>query len=373
MGGGAEARDGGQALGRPGQGLPRPVGEAGPGGRAARPASLSPRRKAELGERLRAACGLSLTRALTLPRVSKSTYERRRARLSRHAPDTAAPGAAVRASFEASGGRYGYRRVRADALASGALAAAPERAVRASMARQGLEARDSRRAKRWSSYQGEVSDAPANLLMVEKGHDFKAGRPNVKWVTDITEMKAGPRKLYLSVIIGLYDGMPVAWRCSESPDAALANPAPGAAVATLREGERPLARPDRGARCRWPGWIGACERAGLTRPVSRKAHSPDNAACEAFFGRMKAGMCRWRDWSASSPEEFAAEAGRYMVWRAGGRLKSFKPEGCKTRCPYGTVRGRRERLGLASQGVQDSCRTPLRVSSGQRGPLSSLS
>jgi len=38
---------------------------------------------------------------------------------------------------------------------------------------------------------------------------------------------------------------------------------------------------------RWPGWLSRMSDANLTRSMSRKACSPDNAACEGFFGRLK--------------------------------------------------------------------------------------
>lgn len=44
---------------------------------------------------------------------------------------------------------------------------------------------------------------------------------------------------------------------------------------------------DRGGHYRWPGWIEQVERVGLQRSMSRKGCSPDNAACEGFFGRLK--------------------------------------------------------------------------------------
>ena len=41
------------------------------------------------------------------------------------------------------------------------------------------------------------------------------------------------------------------------------------------------------AHYRWPGWLARIGDAGLTRSMSRKGRSPDNAACESFFGRLK--------------------------------------------------------------------------------------
>lgn len=309
--------------------------------KAADPASLSPRRKAELGERLRAERGWPLRRVLTFFSISRSTYYHSRRRNLEAAPGAGpeAEDAAVREAFEASGGTYGYRRV---AAATGL----PQRRVRASMRRQGLVARDSRRCKGWSSYGGEISPPAPNLLLGERGHDFSAEAPGRRWVTDITEMKFAGGKLYWSVVVDLFDGRLVAARRSLSPDAELANSTLRAALAGLPEGaEGPLVHSDRGAHYRWPGWAAICRDAGVTRSMSRKGHSPDNAACEAFFGRMKVEMYRGREWR--SAEELGAALDAYAAWYNAGRLKSWPKEGRRGRPSYETIDGRRRRLGLA--------------------------
>ena len=311
--------------------------------KAGDPASLSPRRRVELGERLRRDFGASLKAVLGLLGLPKSTYEYHRARLLAGAGAEAAPrdvGAEVRAAFEASGGTYGYRRV-------AAACGLPQRAVRASMASQGLVARSTRSCKRWSSYAGELSWAPPNLLLGGRGHDFSAEAPNRRWVTDITEMRAGGAKLYLSVVLDLYDGRPVSWSVSARPDAELANSSLRAAVAGLRPGEAPLVHSDRGCHYRWPGWVEICESAGIARSMSRKGHSPDNAAMEAFFGRMKVELYHGRAWDLSGPGALAAALDAYCRWYSSGRLKSFPEEGRKGRTRYETIDGRRARLGLA--------------------------
>ena len=309
--------------------------------KAGDPASLSNRLKAELGERLRRDLGISLARVLTFFSISKSTYEHNRARLADPEPSAEDVDRLVRESFERSGGTYGYRRTAAET-------GLPQRAVRGSMPRRGLVARDSRRCKRWSSYAGEVSEAPPNLLLGDHGHDFPADAPNRRWVTDIAEMRAGGEKLYLSAIVDLYDGRVVAWRHSASPNAELANSTLEAAVATLAEGEAPLIHSDRGAHYRWPGWVAICERAGLARSMSRKAHSPDNAAMEALFGRMKAEMLHGRGWEQRDRASLGEAVDRYLGWYNSGRLKSFREGGRRGRVRYETIDGRRRRLGLAA-------------------------
>ena len=106
-------------------------------------------------------------------------------------------------AFADSKGRYGYRRIKA-VLKTGVS----EKSVRGIMAEEGLVAHVPKR-RRYSSYEGETTPAPANLV----DRDFTAERPNEKWLTDISEIKARDGKVYLSPMIDCHDGMPVAWTC----------------------------------------------------------------------------------------------------------------------------------------------------------------
>ena len=87
------------------------------GPKAGDPASLSNSQKAELGERLRRDCGYRLKDLLPFLRISKSSYEYARAANERRAARSGEVAARVRAAFEASERRCGYRRVRASAAA----------------------------------------------------------------------------------------------------------------------------------------------------------------------------------------------------------------------------------------------------------------
>ena len=49
------------------------------------------------------------------------------------------------------------------------------------------------------------------------------------------------------------------------------------AISILRPSEKPIVHSDRGAHYHWPGWIERIETAGLTRSMSRKGYTPDNA------------------------------------------------------------------------------------------------
>ena len=49
-------------------------------------------------------------------------------------------------------------------------------------------------------------------------------------------------------------------------------------------------------------------------PLSRKASSQDNAACEGFFGRLKTEFFYPRDWRALTAAQFIDEVDAYIRW-----------------------------------------------------------
>lgn len=56
------------------------------------------------------------------------------------------------------------------------------------------------RMKKYRSYKEEVGRIAPNLLR----RDFRAERPNQKWITDVTELSLFGEKLYLSAILDLH-------------------------------------------------------------------------------------------------------------------------------------------------------------------------
>lgn len=130
---------------------------------------------------------------------------------------------------------------------------------------------------------GEISPAPENLL----NRDFGAGAPNEKWLTDITEFQIPAGKVYLSPMTDCFDGIVVSWSIGTRRIAELVNTMLDAAIDKLAtSAERPVVHSDRGGHYRWPGWLSRIADAKLIRSMSRKGCSPDNAACEGFFGRL---------------------------------------------------------------------------------------
>ncbi len=279
------------------------------------PASISNRSKCELGERLRRATALPLRSITGFLRISKSSYEYHRARLGRDR-DADIRGA-VRDVFGEGRGAWGYRTVWAHLRRRGVLCS--EKRVRRVMREEGLEVvYDRRRRRGYSSYAGEVSKAPPNLVR----RNFRAPEPNRLWLTDITEFRLpSGSKVYLSAVVDCFDGMPVGWSVGRHPDKALANSSLLRALATRPEGVLTLVHSDRGGHYRWEEWIGICDAAGLVRSMSAKGCSPDNAACEGFFGRLKNEFFHWRDWRGVSAGEFMARLEGYLVYYRDRRIK----------------------------------------------------
>ena len=97
-----------------------------------------------------------------------------------------------RGSFEESDGDYGSPRVRANLRAWGWRVS--KKTVEASMRRQGLVGRPTRR--RFRSLTRPDKAAPPAPDLVKR--DFTAGAINRKWCGDLTEVPADEGKLYLA-------------------------------------------------------------------------------------------------------------------------------------------------------------------------------
>lgn len=209
---------------------------------------------------------------------------------------------------------YGYRRIHAALRRCDTRVS--EKVVRRLMAQEALAVHQSRR-RRYSSYCGEIGPAPGNLL----ARDFYASAPNQKWLTDITEFQLPAGKVYLSPVIDCFDGQVVSWSIGTRPDAKLVNSMLDAATGTLIADETPVIHSDRGGHYRWPGWLERIKAAGLVRSMSRKGCSPDNAACEGFFGRMKNEMYYCQEWSNTTIAQFMQKVDAYIRWYNEHRIK----------------------------------------------------
>jgi len=220
----------------------------------------------------------------------------------------------IKELFSENKDRYGYRRIHA--LLKRENINISEKIVRRIMKEEGLFVKI-KRTRKYNSYQGEVTPAVENVI----DRDFSASKPNEKWLTDITEFALPAGKIYLSPIVDCFDGLLVTWSIGTSPDASLVNTMLDNAIQLLKPNEKPIVHSDRGAHYRWPGWINLMKSNGLKRSMSKKGCSPDNSACEGFFGRLKNEMFYNTDWTGVSISEFSDILNNYLHWYNEKRIK----------------------------------------------------
>ena len=123
-------------------------------------------------------------------------------------------------------------------------------------------------------------------------------------------------------MIDCFDGMPICWSVGTVPDASLVNGMLDEAISQLKEDEHPIIHTDRGCHYRWPGWINRMNAAQLTRSMSKKGCSPDNSACEGFFGRMKNEMFYGYEKEYTSFEVFAQAVEEYINYYNNERIQA---------------------------------------------------
>lgn len=129
--------------------------------------------------------------------------------------------------------------------------------------------------RKYISYKDEISPEVENTI----NRNFHVEKPNVKWLTDITEFAVPAGKVYLSPIIDCFDVMVVSRNICINPNSILVNNMLDEAVKNLKPDDHPIVHSDRGCHYRWPGRIKRMGRAKFTRSMSQKGYSPKNSAC----------------------------------------------------------------------------------------------
>ena len=102
-----------------------------------------------------------------------------------------------------------------------------KKTVAASMARQGLVARPTRRRRRWLTRPDKAAPPVPDLVK----RDFTAPAINTKWCGDLTEVPTEEGKLYLATVEDLASRRIIGFALSEHHDAELATAAIKMAVA----------------------------------------------------------------------------------------------------------------------------------------------
>ena len=214
--------------------------------------------------------------------------------------------AAVKPSFDTSGGRYGSPRVLADLVEDGWRVS--KKSVAASMARQGLIARrEASAALADPSGQGRSTDPD----LVRR--DFTAPAINRKWCGDLTEVPTDEGKLYLATVEDLASRRIVGFGLSEHHDAELATGGDQDGRRRPRRGRRRRHLPHRpGQRIQRGPVRPACATLAITQSMGR-AGSASTTPPPSRSSRPWSGSC-------SGSRRFATkqaarrEVARFIDW-----------------------------------------------------------
>ena len=217
----------------------------------------------------------------------------------------------IKAIFDGSHGRYGYRRICLALRNEGEKV--NHKTVQKLMVQLGLRAK--RRKRHYHSYKGLVGKIAPNVLE----RDFFAESPNRKWATDVTQVCINDKKLYLSPILDMYNGEIVSYSISSSPNLQMV-------IAMLRKAFRKyndvdglVMHSDQGWHYQHMTYQKMLKEHGVIQSMSRKGNCLDNAMMENFFGLMKNELLYVNHFD--SIEEFERKLKKYIWWYNNLRIK----------------------------------------------------
>jgi len=170
---------------------------------------------------------------------------------------------------------------------------------------------------------------PQHLAENVLDRDFRAERPNEKWVTDVTEFKYYVHnekyKLYLSAIMDLYDRRIVAYEIGDSNNNDLVYTNFDNAAETEPDAH-PIFHSDRGFQYTNMKFYDKLLDAGMTQSMSRVGKCLDNGPMEGFWGILK--RERYYGNRFTDRDELAGMIDKYIRYYNFGRYQ--RKLGCVT-------------------------------------------
>lgn len=185
----------------------------------------------------------------------------------------------IRASYAASGGVYGQRRVFQDLREIGETCG--RHRVARIMKVNGIKAIHGYKIPR-GPY-GRPSIIAPNKLKRE----FTVDYPDRAWVTDITYIRTWQGWLYLAVVMDLFARKVVGWSMKPTLARELVLDAILMAVWRRKPKQKVLIHSDQGTQYGSDDWLRFCREHELEPSMSRRGNCWDNAVVESFFGSLK--------------------------------------------------------------------------------------
>jgi len=150
------------------------------------------------------------------------------------------------------------------------------------MQAEGLKARNGKNFK-YSPSANASSNVADNIL----NRDFKASKPDEKWVSDITYIDVDGEWMHLAVVLVLFSRKIIGWVVDETMTTQLILDAFNMAVARRKVTPGLILHSDRGVQYRAGEYCQALKEHKITPSMSRKGNCWDSAVMESFFARLK--------------------------------------------------------------------------------------
>ena len=243
-----------------------------------------------------------------LPRATFYYHLKRMQKADKYAQEKAE----IAAIYHENKGRYGYRRITMALHSRGFLL--NHKTVQRLMRELGLVCRV--RIKKYRSYKGEVGKIAPNLL----NRNFRAEKPNQKWVTDVTEFSLFGQKLYLSPILDLHNGYLISYTISERPVLSMVTTMLEKAFETIPDETELILHSDQGWQYQHKQYQQMLKCKGIWQSMSRKGNCLDNAVMENFFGLLKSELLYLQEFE--SVEHFKLELLDYLDYYNNRRIKA---------------------------------------------------
>lgn len=218
----------------------------------------------------------------------------------------------IKKIYHENKGRYGYRRITLELKKQGYCI--NHKTVLKIMRQCNIKCLV--RMKKYRSYKGEIGKVAPNLL----NRDFKANKPNKKWVTDVTEFSLLGTKLYLSPILDLFNGEIISYCISERATFQQTMDMLDKAFAQIPDRTGLILHSDQGWQYQMKQYQHRLKQKGITQSMSRKGNCLDNSVMENFFGILKTELLYLQEFD--SIDHFKSELINYIDYYNNKRIKS---------------------------------------------------
>jgi putative transposase len=228
----------------------------------------------------------------------------------------------IKAVFKESLETYGSPRIYRELKAEGV--ACSENRVARLMRLRDLRAKQSRRYKT-TTKRNKAHPAAPNLLQ----RDFRAERPDQKWLADITYIPTQEGWLYLATIMDLYTRRIVGWAMSDRMTSALTVRALQMAIRCRQPAPGLIHHSDQGSQYTDGVYQALLKNHGIQASMNGVGSWYDNAPMESFFGTLKTELvhhCLYRTRTEAQTDLFFYIEAFYNRRRRHSALDYLSPE-----------------------------------------------